>query len=332
MLKVIEGTSRLDEMTVKMVDYFKSSLKQEANKLSEIPERKTLIKSDNIVDHDLEDVKRKFGQVFYGVLKPINGVSPKNRRYSDGSWKLDENYRDIEGPVVWKLVGDLCKWSTRVNWYGPQDVFSKLTQEHIDLIENGTVNRKNQEQMAKDLFDGLTYMRKRMKQLKDVKDRCELSKSYDVQLLITPQRENVKNITKADEHDYDNIDDTIRGLPIGSIDATIRNISLEGTYIKVYPELDHANELRLKDEFKIDTNYQYRSGVKVPLVDVPNVPPRGEFNWQEHYYIIGIDSIFRDEKISDHFHTALTLKKEILDKFDSINTKYAPYLLANGVF
>ena len=41
MLKVIEGTSRLDEMTVKMVDYFKTSLKQEANKLSEIPERKT---------------------------------------------------------------------------------------------------------------------------------------------------------------------------------------------------------------------------------------------------------------------------------------------------
>ena len=51
-----------------------------------------------------------------------------------------------------------------------------------------------------------------------------------------------------------------------------------------------------------------------------------------NYYIIGIDAIFRDEKISDHFHTALTLKKEILDKFDSINTKYAPYLLANGVF
>ena len=334
MLKVIQGTERLNDMTVKMVDFFKSNLEKEASKLGQIEERKVLIKKDHSVDDDLSEIKRKFGKVFYGVLKPINGVSPKNRRYSDGSWKLGEDYRDIEGPAVWKLIGDKCKWSTRINWFGAHEVFDKLTQEHIDLIENGTVNRKQQEQMGQDLYDALEYMRDRMKQLKDIQDRCDLSKIYDVDLLICPDREDVKAITKAEEDRYDDEKSykEIRGLPIGSLPAKIKEISLEGTHIKVYPQMSSSDEQRLKDEFNIDTNYSYNRGVKVPLVDVPKYPSVGEFNWNERYYVIGIDKIFKDPMISTHFHTALRLKKEIIDKFDDINTTYSPYLLANGVF
>tara|TARA_Y100000310_G_scaffold339710_1_gene433240 strand:- start:25 stop:1020 length:996 start_codon:yes stop_codon:yes gene_type:complete len=329
--KVIELTEKLDNATLKVFKHFEESLKKEAQKLEEvhqIPELVNTKKAEYNNTAELRKVKRKFGEIFYGVLCPINGVNTKNRRYPDGTSTLDkDNYRDVEGPCVWKKIGHMTKWSTKCNWYSPQQVFEKLKQKHIDLISNGTVNRKNQKQMAQDLYDSRCYMNERMTKINEFSEKCELSKTYNVELVVVKK----KDIFKQDNDD-EYADNHIPGLPIDIVKAKIDSVAINGDELKLYPQLDNAVKTHLKDKHGIETNYQFNNGVALNIVDLSSYPPRGEFRWDCPFYFMDIAQLFKDPKLSNHCGLALQMKIEILEKLEEVNTKYAPQLLANGIF
>ena len=121
--------------------------------LNSIPSR-TL--PDDYINNDINLIKRRFGNLFYGALFPINGVSSKNRRYIDQTWKSPVDYqeaRDKQGPAVWKYIGVQPQYGTRVHWADAGRVFDTLKEEHIGLVLNGLRNRKDQVQVAKELYD-----------------------------------------------------------------------------------------------------------------------------------------------------------------------------------
>ena len=329
-IKTIIGKVRAIDKAAANVDNdfkeFKQSLINEINLVN----RKT-ITTDTSIEYN--KMKTAFGKLFYGCLTPINGVASKNRRFCDGSWEVPESYEDrqaIEGPCVWKRIGKMSGYSTRAYWYGNDQVFDGLKQEHLDLIIDGLRNRKDQRKTAKDLFRIRNDIKDLMEAsnaqeedyhrgIKGTSKNIRLSKSYNIQL-----------IPLGNGHNDDKV-------PLDSIPAKIYKATLKGVNISFEIDMEQQDKDYLKDNYKFEfSSYGYsadESGSCVlPLSDPIDKCPSVTFGWNSKCTVIGMLSPYTDPKIDDAIEKTLSDRIKAAEILDQAKEDYSGRLLMKGVF
>ena len=288
--------------------------------LNSIPSR-TL--PDDYINNDINLIKRRFGNLFYGALFPINGVSSKNRRYIDQTWKSPVDYqeaRDKQGPAVWKYIGVQPQYGTRVHWADRSRVFDTLREEHIGLVLNGLRNRKDQVQVAKELYDIKKELDDQLTEMDQTGNKVSLNKTYELEILLT--------------------DDKFLGtiLPYDKIPATCSKIEMNRAEIIFILDFSKKVEDYLKNTYKITrTSNYYGSGsdcrVTLELLDrEEDKVPKGDFGWETKFIVANIHEPFACSAIDRFFEQCKTSKKEALDIIDEAEVKYAPRLLMKGAF
>jgi|TARA_B100000315_G_C14475047_1_gene540218 hypothetical protein len=313
-------------MTNKSVSDLFIELNAAQNKLKEKHEAiDSLIKNDIAAIHqnstrsiseeekiDYSEIKKGFGKLFYGALCPINGVNPKNKRLSDGS--NVGGYDAPKGPAVWKKIGYKHRWSSRINWMEPRDLFDKFTADHLDLIIDGERNRLDQKKVAKDMFESRNFIKEKLDKVAGEKVDVSLSTEYDLDVIVT---------------DNDG--------PLFSFKHKFKKIYIKGTNIEVPLDLDSTEQQLIEDKGVSVGGGHNNSNLTFPLFDKPNDVDldenyRGSLNWNNHYIIIGLSKLVSDPNIDAYFDTIREDRFAGIQRFQELQERYVTRLLMKGVF
>jgi len=260
---------------------------------------------------DYSDIKTGFGKLFYGALCPINGVSPKNKRLSDGS--NVSSYESPTGPAVWKKIGNKHKWSSRINWMDPRDIFDKFTAAHLDLIIDGERNRLDQKKVAKDMLESRNFIKDKLDKVAGEKVDVPLSTEYNLDVIIT--------------------DDT---RPLFSFEHKFKKIAIKGTDIEVNLNLDPSEKQMIEDKgISVGSGYN-RSNLTFPLFnksnDIDDDTYRGSLSWNNHYMVIGLSQLISDSNVDKYFDTIREDRFAGIQRFQELQERYVTRLLMKGVF
>ena len=278
---------------------------------------------EEYISSNATTIKKRFGHLFYGALYPINGVSSKNRRYKDKSWESPQDYteaRELKGPVVWKYIGIQPQYGTRVHWADESRVFDILTEEHITLVIDGLRNRKDQIQVAKELYDIKEELEEKLELIgSNNLTNFPLDKTYPIQLLL--------------------INDSLEGttLPYDQIPVTCSKVTLSRTDLNFKLEMSQKVEDFLKDTYNISTT-SYYGGSKEISVTLPllsgqlEVVPMDDIGWEGKFMPLNIHEPFQSSSIDAFFEKSKQAKKEALDIIEAAELKYASRLLMKGAF
>jgi len=308
---------------------FQNEIDKNVSKVNQIKTRE--VEASQGLSQSVTSIKRKFGDLFYGSLCPINGVGPKNRRYFNKSWKTPDNYEDaraLQGPVVWKKIGEQRNYSTRVNWCDSAQVFDTLKSEHIDLVINGLRNRKDQRQVAKDLFSLKEEIQLSLENAGAMEKNCILSKPYECQLVLVDEK-------------FNNIQ-----LPSDIVPSICKEVLINGEKLTFYFDLSTKVIDHLKDRWDIDVNsnnYYYGSNINCQKTDTADLTLNilekadgetfhGEFSYHKYFIPIGLYKAYSDPAIDKFFNESVSKKRDAIDLIEDAQSKYAPRLLMKGAF
>jgi len=292
----------------------------------------------------ITSIKNAFGNLFYGALYPINGVSSKNRRFKDGnSESTGYNNKEQEGCCVWKYIGNKGRWqSGRPTWYRPDRVFDCLKQEHIDLVIDGLRNRKDQQQVAAELFqireDILALLYKHF--------NYELTDSYNYRdsqnsatVIKLPKEMSCKAVITYKSPNMDiGADGGDKIMPADLVDVKIEK--LEATtyeiraYIRipkaVYKYLDTTYSLQSYN-FHTDKNGNHILPMTYEFDDLKK-PLYKEINYSNNIYILGMDNVFNTKIVKEKLIGLDTKMTEVQELLEQAQQEYAGRLLMKGAF
>ena len=288
-------------------DDFNTIKSQEVTKITSIPTR-TITHSDV----DIPRLKRKFGEMFYGLLEPINGSLPENRRFSDGSSK-HQGQSTPEGPCVFHRIGDMARWSSRAYWYDSDRVFSKLRQKHVDLVVDGTRVRKDHQKVAQDFMDAKIEIEEKIGKVNDYSVSLDLSKKYTLNAIVY-------------KHTNDNL-----SVPSMLIKVEIDKASIHSEDIHLHYDISPSDLSRLNNA-GITSSYQQNGYIKLPLTSHITELPRDGFDYSSYIVILGLDTVYTDFRIDNHFTNSVKLKAEALKVIEDLEDKYSSRLIAQGMF
>jgi len=321
---IIGKVSAIDKAAATVDTEFRQLKQELVAKLNTI--NRPSVTSETSIDY--QKMKSTFGKLFYGALVPINGVASKNRRFCDGSWEVPDSYEDrqaIEGPCVWKKIGKMSGYSTRAYWYGYDQVFDGLKQEHIDLTIDGLRNRKDQRKTIKDLF----RIRNDVKALMDASNAGErdsgrsvtLSQSYDVNI-----------IPLGEGHNSDKV-------PLDSVPAKIYKGEIKGVQIHFELDVEQTAKDYLRDNYEFNFNSQQNyygesenGQVILPLSDKVENYPEVRFGWNNNCIVLGMIGPYADKNIDSSIANVLSDRVKAAELIDKAQEKYAGRLLMKGVF
>ena len=275
-----------------------------------------------VSDVNINSVKNAFGRLFYGALEPVNGVSPKNRRFSNGGndWSAE-----AAGACVWKRIGTRTRWSGRAHWYSDtcaftndsDVVFDKLSAEHIDLVINGIRNRKDQIDVAKELFELRNLIKFELDVISNIdndpKSSIQLTKSYKLNCIVCSSKMNEKE------------------LPFYETSFTATDIHIQNDEVSIAIPQSIFDLNYLKSQGITVANYRYSNHVSVPLLTKLESVPDGSLDWSVPYYVFGISRLLQDSSIDAQFSKSLQSKEKAITLLEQAQTKYAGRLLANGL-
>lgn len=290
----------------------------------------------------IREITDAFGKLFYGALCPINGVSPKNRRFMDGESEVDGYNAEQAGPCVWKFIGNKGRWQGhRPTWFDADKVFNKLTQEHIDLVIDGLRNRQDQRKVAKELFQ----IRE------DILEKLEEHFEYKINSTYygSSNGSNLKTVLNdpipIDVILYTDIDSF--NMPVDALNLNISSFNMDVDVLRVYIDVPTHVYDYLKDNYTINSytfsksansSYQFsksaNSGYQFCLeYNLRTFSYKNpSINYSINMQILGISNLI----LSDIFTKSLTKlgddMQEVKDILEDAQEKYAGRLLMKGSF
>jgi hypothetical protein len=261
-------------------------------------------------------LKVKWGQMFYQLLCPINGTKAENRRFSDGSWKHKGN-DSPKGPVVFDRIGEMPKYGSRIHWTDSHNLFDRIKEEHIELIENGR-GRTDHEKIAKEFWDVRTLIQEKMTTEDDKETTVKLSKSSNVTLVFYKEKSDKK-------------------LPVVTLSVKVDSVGVNGTTVKIPWKPSQIEIDRLKDKYNIDLSSSYynnTNGVKYKLDELSHAAnvPYGQAGWSNNYTILGASPILNNPEITYQFKNAFKFKQEARDELNKLDDDYSARIIAKGFF
>ncbi len=327
MNELITRVHSLEKASKKINDLWLGKKEEELSILKAIPKRSV----SDVAGTTATGIKKSFGKLFYDVLCPINGVSPKNKRFSDGTNKYDGR-NTPRGPCIWKKVGKMSNWGARASWYSSDQLYDQLSTEHIDLVLNGLRNRKDQIEVSRELY-GLRDLLKEQLKLIDKKDdssnlSISLSKPYTVKQVIAREISTVNslnNINRSTGSKYE--------VPIYELDIVISSCTIQESILNIPIKPSSSDTKILQDKFDIDVSgYPFDNKIDIPLLQNIDKTPTAKASWESSYYIFGLADLIQDKAIDTLFSKMFNAKKEAINILEKAQTKYAGRILASGIF
>jgi len=319
---------KIPEIVNKLGNHLKELLEEEKKTIVFDPSLLNTRQNQN--DFDIYTIKSLFGKLFYGVLCPINGVNPKNKRYPDGSSVITSNNARESGACVWKKIGVKNRWSSKAKWYSERQIYDNLSQDHIDLVINGTINRKDQIARATDLLQFRDKLEAEFHKLNNIQNKKELSKPYTVKMLILA---NARLPIPKDPTLCINFNLNLNSkFPVACFDVTVKTASLSGSDLSFNFEIDQKEVTMLKNVFNIERGYNYYSNFNINLLNSSAQVPAGSYSYYDSYCILNAGQLLNDPVIKSFFTAGNDIENEIIKIWDELQAKYNPILLANGIF
>lgn len=304
---MLSRVRKASELMKSVSDDFEAIENKELAKIVNSPKRE--IKHSDI---NINNMKSKFGEMFYGLLEPINGSLPENRRFSDGSSK-HQGSSTPEGPCVFHRLGRMTKYSSRAYWYSDRDVFDKLKQEHVDLIVDGTRVRKDHQKVAQEFLDAKLEIEEKIGEVRNNTTSLALSQTYTATGLL--YKKTVNNLK----------------IPSISVNVEISKASIEGDQLLLHYNID-SSSLSKMNKIGISANYQQRNSMILPITSPLETLPNDYIDWNTKLIIVDLVKPFNDPKIDNHFNNSVQLKEEALKVLEDLEDKYSSRLIAQGMF
>ena len=248
------------------------------------------------INQKYSTIRGEFGSLFYGILVPINGFSLKNRRYADGSQK-NKGWHTPEGPCVHQKIGSVQSWGSKAHWYTENEIWDRLKQEHIDLIENGKKTRKDQKKVAQDFFNYREKIKRLMREDKAV------AFTFSEPLTLT-------GIVRKDNRYQETVDASITGGIVNHDNLRLKFIIPEAVTKDVTGT--HADN--------IDFDY------------LNNELKAGDRYYSPKVYILGMDAIANTVEFKTAYNELTSTVQEAFDTWAELKDKHAGRLLMKGIF
>ena len=261
-------------------------------------------------------LKVKWGEMFYQLLCPINGTKAENRRFSDGSWK-HQGSDSPRGPVVHDRIGEMPRWGSRIHWVDSHNLFDKIQDEHIKLIENGR-GRTDHEEIAQEFWDARTLIKEKMTTERGEDTTVKLSKSYNINLVFYKEKGDNK-------------------LPVTSVPCKITEVKVNGTNVRIPwdPDQNLIDELKNKYNLEISmSHYNSSNGIDYKLDELSHEEslPHGQAGWSNNFVIMGASPILNNPEITYQFKNAFKFKQEARGELNNLDDNYSARIIAKGFF
>ena len=253
------------------------------------------------------NIKDQFGEIFYGVLCPINGHSLNGRRFSDGS-SQHRGYQTPHGPAVHQKIGNMTGYSSKTNWYGEHEVFDGLKQEHVDLIVNGKKARKDNQEIAQELLDYRDEIQKLITTNTD-SGKINLTKPVDITVAFVDHNEEM--VTEVSPASLKTFELSGNSIDFEIIDTDFTEEELEKLSMRKNESISFNIGHTTAEEYQFSTGY-----------------------WSNrcHFYVIGAAQALNDIKIRKTFDDSVADAKAAELKFEELKNKWAGRLITKGLF
>lgn len=251
---------------------------------------------------DLRSLQNDFGSLFYGTLAPINGHNIKDRRYFDENDEITESFEDAKrsSAGVFKKIGEKVPYRKNTTWFDDGDVFSRLTQDHIDLIHNGKYSRYDHKEVAQDFIDVRDEINKIRRDWKDKEITIEATATMGLSLIY---------------HSYD-----ATGVITDVLSTTVDYWVMKNNQILLYPvQTEATRDKNIPEAFSVDYRQQQPEFTE-------------SSDWRNKFTVDGWYDILIEPRTIAAKLVIDGMIQTAEDKLDKLKLKYANRLVVKGLF